>query len=126
MEDMPPNGPFVLGGIGNRGQPLGAIVQRLRVTKQAASELVDALVLRGYLSRTPDPDDRRRVNVALTERGHEAADAVLAGVLAVDRELAERVGVAGLEQLRAGLLSLCDIRDRMESELVPGTDDLGR
>jgi len=81
-----------------------------------------SLVLRGFLSRTPDPDDRRRVNVTLTDRGRAAADAVLAGVLAVDRELAELVGVAGLEQLRAGLVALCDIRDRMESEPLPRTD----
>lgn len=122
IDDMPPNGPFVIGGIGNQGQPLGALVQQLRVTKQAASELIDILVLRGYLSRTTDPDDRRRVNVTLTDRGHEAADAVLAGVMAVDRELAELLGVTGLEQLRAGLVALCDIRDRMESEPLPGTD----
>jgi DNA-binding MarR family transcriptional regulator len=124
IDDMPANGPFVLGGIGNHGLPLGAVVQRLRVTKQAASELIDTLVRRGYLSRTPDPDDRRRVNVTLTDRGHEAADAVLAGVLAVDRELAKLVGVAGLEQLRAGLVALCDIRDRMASEPLPGTDPI--
>jgi hypothetical protein len=58
------------------------------------------------------------------DRGHEAADAVLAGVLAVDRELAKLVGVAGLEQVRAGLVALCDIGDRMESEPLPGTDPI--
>ncbi|MBV9002316.1 MAG: MarR family transcriptional regulator, partial [Solirubrobacterales bacterium] len=76
IDDMPPNGPFVIGGLGNQGQPLGALVRQLRVTKQAASELIDTLVVRGYISRTPDPDDRRRVNATLTDRGHEAADAV--------------------------------------------------
>jgi DNA-binding MarR family transcriptional regulator len=121
IEDMPPNGPFVIGGIGNQGQPLGVLVQQLRVTKQAASALIDTLVLRDYLSRTTDPNDRRRVNVTLTDRGHEAADAVLAGVMAVDRELTELLGVTGLEQFRAGLLALCDIRDRMESEPLSGT-----
>jgi DNA-binding MarR family transcriptional regulator len=125
IDDMPPNGPFVIGGIGNHSQPLGVLVQRLRVTKQAASEIVDTLVLRGYLSRTPDPNDRRRVNLTLTHRGHEAADAVLSGVLAVDRELAKLVGVAGLEQLRAGLVALCDIRDRIDSEPLPGSDPIG-
>ncbi|HTT29111.1 MAG TPA: MarR family transcriptional regulator [Solirubrobacteraceae bacterium] len=122
IDDMPPNGPFVLGGIGNQGQPLGALVQQLRVSKQAASELIDTLVLRGYLSRTTDPDDRRRVNVTLTDRGHEAAEAVLAGVMAVDRELTELLGVTGVRQLRTGLVALCDIRDRMESQPLPGTD----
>jgi DNA-binding MarR family transcriptional regulator len=126
IDDMPPNGPFVMGGIGNQGQPLGALVQRLRVTKQAASELIDTLVLRGYLLRMTDPDDRRRVNVTLTDRGHEAAEAVLAGVIAVDRELTELLGVTGVEQLRAGLVALCDIRDRMESRPLPGADPTPR
>jgi DNA-binding MarR family transcriptional regulator len=118
---MPPNGPFVIGGIGNRGQPLSAIVQQLRVTKQAASELIDTLVLRGFLSRATDPDDRRRVNVTLTDRGHMAADAILAAVTAVDQKLTELLGITGVEQLRAGLVALCDIRDRVENEPPPGT-----
>jgi DNA-binding MarR family transcriptional regulator len=126
IDDMPPNGPFVIGGISNHGQPLSTLVQQLRVTKQAASELIDTLVLRGFLSRTPDPDDRRRVNITLTDRGHEAADAIFAGVMAVERELTELLGVTGLEQLRAGLVALCDIRDRMESEPAPSTDQTAR
>jgi len=116
----------VIGGLGNQGQPLGALVRQLRVTKQAASELIDTLAVRGYISRRPDPDDRRRVNVTLTDRGHEAADAVLAGVLAVDRELSELLGIAGLEHLRAGLVALCELRDRMESEPLPGADRTAR
>ena len=40
---------------------------------QAAGQLVDTLVMRGYLERQTDPDDRRRLVVRLTERGAEAA-----------------------------------------------------
>ncbi len=123
---MPPNGPFVIGGIGNLGQPLSALVRQLGVTKQAASELVDTLVQRGYLSRTTDPYDRRRMNITLTGRGQEAADALRCGVIAVDQELTELLGVTGVEQLRAGLVALCDIRDRLESEPVAGTDQAAR
>lgn len=126
IDDMPPNGPFVIGSIRSEGQPLGALVQRLGVTKQAASQLIDLLVLRGYVSRTTDPDDRRRVNITLTDRGREAADAVFAGVVAVDRELAQLLGATGLEQLRTGLVALCDIRDRMESEPMPGPEPIAR
>jgi DNA-binding MarR family transcriptional regulator len=115
LHDMPPNGPFVIGGMGNRDQPLGALVEQLGVTKQAAGQLIDSLVQRGYLSRSPDADDRRRVNVALTERGREAADAVRAGVMAVERELTELLGTSGLEQLRAGLAGLADIREHQRA-----------
>lgn len=42
----------------------------LGVTKQATSELVQHLVDRGYLTRVPDPADRRARVLVLTDRGH--------------------------------------------------------
>jgi DNA-binding MarR family transcriptional regulator len=121
IDDMPPNGPYVIGGMGNRDQPLGSLVQQLRVSKQAAGQLIDSLVQRGYLSRSPDADDRRRVNIALTERGREAADAVRTAVMAVDRELTGLLGSSGLEQLRAGLAALADIREHQRAAAPPTT-----
>lgn len=41
----------------------------LGVTKQAASQLVDHLVRRGYLTREPDPTDARARLLRLTGRG---------------------------------------------------------
>jgi DNA-binding MarR family transcriptional regulator len=41
----------------------------LGVTRQAASQLIDTLVVRGYLVREVNPADRRRLNIELTERG---------------------------------------------------------
>ena len=49
--------------------PLAEVIRQLGVSKQAAGQLVDSLVVRGYLDRTVDPDDRRRLIVTLTERG---------------------------------------------------------
>lgn len=46
------------------------LAQHLGITKQATSELVEHLVQCGYLTRTPDPDDRRARLLVLTERGH--------------------------------------------------------
>ena len=46
------------------------LAEHLGVTKQATSELVAYLVHSGYLTRTPDPDDRRARLLVLTERGH--------------------------------------------------------
>src|SRR5579862_44459 len=62
--DLPRNGPYVLGAIARTGAPLSEVIEELRVSKQAAGQLVDALVERGYLDRAADPDDRRRVRVA--------------------------------------------------------------
>ena len=114
FDDLPRSGPFVLGGMANHGGSAADLIRDLGVTKQAASQLVDTLVVRGYLDRHVDADDRRRMTIALTERGRAAAAAVRDGVEAVDTELARLVTPAELAGLRAGLVALWGIRDRME------------
>ena len=68
-DDLPQNGPFVLGGMANRQASAVDMIRGLGVTRQAASQLIDTLVVRGYLSREVNPADRRRLNVELTDRG---------------------------------------------------------
>ncbi len=114
FDDLPANGPFILGGIANHGGTAGGLVRELGVSKQAASQLIDTLVLRGYLERHPDPEDRRRMTIELTERGRAAAAAVRDGVETVDAELAGKLSPAELDGLRAGLVALCEIRERLE------------
>jgi DNA-binding MarR family transcriptional regulator len=46
------------------------LAEHLGITKQATSELVAHLVRSGYLTRGPDPDDRRALLLELTDRGH--------------------------------------------------------
>jgi len=109
IDDLPRNGAFVLGGMANHAASPGDLIRELRVSKQAASQLIDSLVLRGFLERHIDPDDRRRLTIELTPRGQAAAAAVRRGVVAVDAELARRVDGAQLAGLRAGLVALADI-----------------
>ena len=112
--DVPRNGAFVLGGMVNHGAPAGGLVRQLGVSKQAASQLLDTLVVRGYLERAADPNDRRRMIVEPTERGRAAAAAIRSAVRTVDEELASLLTAEQLAGLRAGLVALCDIRERME------------
>ncbi len=101
--DVPRNGVFVIGAIARTGSPLGEIIAALGVSKQAAGQLVDTLVLRGYLDRAPDPDDRRRMTVSLTDRGQLAAQASRLAIDEVDAEVTERVGADIIAATRAGL-----------------------
>jgi len=117
FDDLPKNGPYVLGGMVNHAGSAGDLVLQLGVSKQAASQLIDVLVVRGYLERGVDPEDRRRVTIEVTDRGRVAAGAVAAGVQAVDMELGGMISPTELAGLRAGLVALCDIRDRMEFEV---------
>jgi DNA-binding MarR family transcriptional regulator len=122
FEDLPRNGAYILGGIVNRGGTAGDLVRQLGVSKQAASQLIDTLVVRGYLDREVNPEDRRRVTVVVTERGRAAAAAVGAGVEAIDEELATLISPGELAALRGGLIALCDIRDRLEEADRAGAD----
>jgi DNA-binding MarR family transcriptional regulator len=112
FDDLPPNGAFVLGGLANHGATAGDLIKQLGVSKQATSQLVDTLVLRGYLEREPDTDDRRRMTITVTERGRAAAAAVRAGVVAVDEELDKILSPDELLGLRAGLMALIQIAEQ--------------
>jgi DNA-binding MarR family transcriptional regulator len=111
FDDIPRNGLYVIGGLalGAEGLPLAQLVKELGVSKQAAGQLVDALVLRGYLARTVDEEDRRRLTIALTERGRAAAATQAAARKRIDRELATSVGDHDVSNLRKALAVLCDI-----------------
>ena len=59
------------------GTDLRTLAQRLDVGTSAASQQVDRLVDRGLLLRSEDPDDRRRIQLALTEKGQEAVESTI-------------------------------------------------
>lgn len=111
FDDMPKNGPYVIGGLalGAEGLPLGQLVEELRVSKQAAGQLVDMLVLRGYIERKVDAQDRRKLTVTLTERGRAAAAAQAAARKTIDAELIARVGREDVNCTRRTLAALIDI-----------------
>jgi len=110
FDDMPRNGSFVLGGMANRGGSSGDLIRELGVSKQAASQLIDALVLRGYLDRQVNPDDRRRLTLEVTERGRAAAAAVGAAISDVNRELGALITSEQYAGMLAGLHALASIK----------------
>jgi DNA-binding MarR family transcriptional regulator len=107
-EDIPANGLYIIGGLALReGESgLGQLIKELRVSKQVAGQLVDTLVTRGYLDRTVDPEDRRRLKVTLTERGRAAAATQAAARAELDAELAERIGAEEVLRVRRALVAL--------------------
>lgn len=110
VDDLPRNGAFILTGIDNDGGAWPGLPRALGVTKQAVSQVIDTLVGRGYLTRSPDPDDRRRISLALTEQGRVVVDAIRRGIDAVDVRLRERASAEEVEAMRTGLSILADIK----------------
>lgn len=117
-DDIPGNGLYLIGGLalGREDIPLGQLIKELRISKQAAGQLVDTLVTRGYLERAADKDDRRKLTVSLTERGRAAAAAQKAGREKVDAELLASVGEDDILRTRRTLAVLCDIGRQMAGD----------
>lgn len=110
-DDVPPNGLYVIGGLalGEGDVPLGVLIRELKLSKQAAGQLVDTLVLRGYLKRETDEADRRRFTITLTERGQHAAAVQRAARERIDAELLSRVGAEALSGARKTLGALIEM-----------------
>jgi DNA-binding MarR family transcriptional regulator len=79
---------------------------QLGITKQAASQLVEQLVQRGYLSRDLNPADGRAWLLGLTDRGQACADAAQATVADVTKRWRKQLDRAGWAAFEAGLAAL--------------------
>jgi DNA-binding MarR family transcriptional regulator len=116
-DDIPGNAVFVLSDL-DHGAPEPAfssqadVVASLGLSKQTASQLIDTLVLRGYLERRNDPVDRRRMEVRLTDRGRSAAIAIRTAIAAIDATVAQLITADELHGLRAGLAAYRVIHER--------------
>jgi DNA-binding MarR family transcriptional regulator len=80
------------------GTTVSLLAERAQVTKQAMAELVHHLEAHGYVTRVPDPKDRRAKLVLPTDRGRV--------VLAIARQLVPEIddlvgGIVGADRLRA-------------------------
>src|SRR5487761_708637 len=96
--DVRPAHGFAFARLAADGATVSELAAHLGVTRQAAAQLVDELVTKGYVERRPHPDDGRAQLVMLTRRGWECTRAA-------DAAAAETVGgwtaVLGRERLRA-------------------------
>ena len=102
----------VLSALRRAGSPYqlspGQLVNQTLVTSGTMTNRVDRLTTRGFVERSPDPNDRRGVIVALTEAGRETVDDALADLLSRERELLARLS----ERDRSVLASL--LRELLE------------
>lgn len=73
--DVRPAHGFVFTRISAAPATTTQIAAHLGVTKQAAGQLVDQLIRRGYVCRETDPQDARARLIVLTERGHDCTRA---------------------------------------------------
>ena len=101
--DVRPGYGYVLLAARRQALSITEISQALGVTKQAASQVVDAMVGSGYLTRQPDPGDARTKVVLLTERGHELLAAVEGIYAELEAGWAEVIGTRAVARIRTDL-----------------------
>ena len=109
LDDVPNPGGYLLSYLANGEESIPEMIEGLGIRKGQYNELVDSLVLRGYITRDIDPGSGR-MSFALTERGRAAAEAILEGMRIVDRELERRLSPAEMLGLRRGLIALGEIK----------------
>lgn len=104
----------ILAKEGERG--LGALAEDLCVSPAAMSKMVDALVERRLLERTPGQTDRRRIEITLTAAGRRIVDSTRANLESALTKRLTGLGAADLARLAAAMRQL-------ESTLSPSTID---
>ena len=115
FDDMPRHGAYVLARVYGGISAPADLTRDLGISKQAVSQLIDTMVMRGYLERTPDAEDRRRMALSLSPRGEAAATAGWQAATQADAELASRLSPDGVAALRAGLITLCQMADESDA-----------
>ncbi|MBE4736404.1 MULTISPECIES: MarR family winged helix-turn-helix transcriptional regulator [Streptomyces] len=98
---------FAFARLAPDGATVTDLAAHLGVTKQAASQLADELVRKGYVERRPHPRDARARLIVLTERGWACTRAAEEAAAEVVAAWAEALGGEGeVRALRDRLLRI--------------------
>jgi DNA-binding MarR family transcriptional regulator len=106
VDDMRTPFGFVIRVLAERDRTLTDLADLLGVSKQAAIKIVDEMETRRFVTRHPDPDDRRVKLLRLTDKGRKVRRTALAASRAMERELRRGIGDPDVDALRAALETL--------------------
>jgi DNA-binding MarR family transcriptional regulator len=96
----------VLAHLSERPLTLSELARRRRVTLQSMGELAQVLVERGWIARTPDPEDRRQQMLSLTIGGREHYERAQAQAVEQLAPLLAQLAPAELAAVQAALPAL--------------------
>jgi len=118
--DIRPTHGFVFVRLSPDGATVTELAEHLGFTRQAASQIVDELVYKGYVERRPHPDDARSRLVVLTDRGRRCTQAAEAAAVDAVRSWEEILGRRQVLKLRDDLVRLA--RPAHPPHLVTGNE----
>jgi DNA-binding MarR family transcriptional regulator len=106
FQDLRPAHGFAFARIAAGGATTADLAGHLGVTKQAAAQLVEELVRKGYVERHPHPHDARARLLELTDTGRAATRAADQAARAAVAPWREALGEARFSELVADLTRL--------------------
>ncbi|MFE9308714.1 MarR family winged helix-turn-helix transcriptional regulator [Streptomyces sp. NPDC088353] len=106
FEGLRPAHGFAFARLTPDGATVTELAAHLGVTKQAASQLVDEIVRKGYAERLPHPQDARARLIVLTERGRACTRAAEESAADAVRAWGEVIGEGGVRALWGQLARL--------------------
>ncbi|MGV9454277.1 MarR family winged helix-turn-helix transcriptional regulator [Streptomyces sp. NPDC003635] len=106
FEEVRPAHGFAFARLAQGDATVTDLAAHLGVTKQAASQLVDELVRRGYVERRPHPRDARARLIVLTERGWACTRAAEEAAAEVVEEWSALVGDGEMRAVAHQLLRI--------------------
>ena len=106
FEGLRPAHGFAFARLAPGGATVTELAGHLGVTKQAASQLVEELVRKGYVERHPHPGDARARLVVMTELGRACARAAEAAAAEAVAPWVERLGERQARMLREQLQTI--------------------
>ena len=104
--DVRPAHGFAFARLAPDGATITQLAEHLDVTRQAAAQLVDELVAKGYVQRGRHPDDARARLITLTRKGWACTRAAEAAITETVREWVSVLGEPRLLALQDDLLRI--------------------
>jgi DNA-binding MarR family transcriptional regulator len=95
----------------------GEVATRMHITSGTITSLIDNLERKGYVLRSNDADDRRRVLVDITPAAQSVLDNLLPEVQQLTVHIVDRIGQKRQEELLAILAEIREAITELPGEL---------
>lgn len=105
---------FVIRAVSAEQPTVNRLAERLGVTKQSVSRLVDDMERDGLVERVVVPEDRRARRLHLTAKGAAVRRTAMSTSASIEAELRDAVGADAVAGARAVLTALVDRAGRLD------------
>jgi len=99
--------------------PTGAVSAHMHITTGTMTSVLDTLERNGYIQRTPDPDDRRRVLVDVTPLAQDVLNGLLPEVVQVTTAVLAGFSAKELDHFLDTLARVRNAIDAVPKDLGP-------